>query len=130
MFRMLKEITKNRSFEFEGETYSYRGEEIPAIQGMLQIDIIAKIMMYIEDLIILLEGIRETEGNYYKLLDRETKDDLDLGTRIGQFFNNKDKFTTEEWRKMLSYLNPYELKPHSDAITKLIELNIEAFKFH
>src|SRR5215207_6782837 len=59
MFKILDELTKNKSFKFEEEIFSFGPEEIPVIQGMLQIDIIAKIMMYIEDLVILLEGVRE-----------------------------------------------------------------------
>lgn len=128
-FKMLEQMTASKPFEFEGEKTSFSDQEIPSIQSMLQIDIISKIMMYIEDLIILLEGIREYNINYYKLLDKRNEDDVELGQRIRQFFNNKENFTFENWRTMLSYVKPEEINSnHRPIITKLINLNIEGFK--
>ena len=82
MFKTLNEITQKKSFEFEGETIAFNKEDLLVLQSVLQIDIIAKIMMYVEDLIILLEAILKTDGDYYVLLDRNTNEDLDLGDRI------------------------------------------------
>jgi hypothetical protein len=126
-FKMLEQIMTSKSFEFEGEKTLFSDAEIPSIQSMLQIDIIAKIMMYIEDLIILLEAIREHNANYYKLLDKNNEEDIELGQRIRQFFINKEKFNFEDWRTMLSYVKPDQTS-HEHVITKLINVNIEGFK--
>jgi hypothetical protein len=126
-FKMLEQVMASRSFEFEGEKTSFDDEEIPFVQSMLQVDIISKIMMYIEDLIILLDGIREHNGNYYKLLDKKSEEDIELVQRIRQFFINKEKFNFEDWRTMLSYVKPYETN-HKPIITKLINLDIEGFR--
>jgi hypothetical protein len=114
MFKTLKEITQHRSFEFEGQAISFEKEDLPALQSMLQIDIIAKIMMYVEDLIIILLAILEADGNYFLLLDRHSKEEPDVGDRIKLFFRDKDNFSMEDWRKMLSYINPGNQTKHSD----------------
>ncbi|MDQ6862968.1 MAG: hypothetical protein M3044_04015 [Thermoproteota archaeon] len=130
MFKNLNEIIQNRSFLFEGEPISFSKEDLPVLQSIFQIDIIAKIMMYVEDLIIILEAILKKGGDYYALLDIDiTKDrDVDVGDRIKKFFQDKDNFSMTDWRKMLSYLNPSNQIKYSNVIAKLIELNIAAFK--
>src|SRR5215211_169364 len=86
----LTQLNKDKGFEYDGERYSFGETQLAVIRSMIQIDIIAKIMMYIEDLIILLEAIRESNGNYYYLLDKRyshyQEDDLDVGARICRFF--------------------------------------------
>jgi hypothetical protein len=124
----LEETVKNNGFEFEGQRTSYNERELSSVVGMIQVDIISKIMMYIEDLVILMEGLRVCNGNYYKLLDMKAEEDIDLGSRISRFFETQDKFTFDEWRKILSYINPKELSSKDPIVTRLIELNIEAFK--
>ena len=130
MFKNLDEIIQNRSFLFEREPISFSKEDLPVLQSIFQIDIIAKIMMYVEDLIIILEAILKKGGDYYGLLDIDiTKDrDVDVGDRIKKFFQDKDNFSMTDWRKMLSYLNPNNQLKYSNVIAKLIELNIVAFK--
>jgi hypothetical protein len=130
MFKNLNEIIQNRSFVFEGEAISFSKEDLPVLQSIFQIDIIAKIMMYVEDLIIILEAILKAGGDYYGLLDIDiTKDrDVDVGDRIKKFFQDKDNFSMMDWRKKLSYLNPNNETKYSNVIAKLIELNIVAFR--
>jgi len=84
--------------------------------------------MYLEDLVIILEAILKTDGDYYGLLDRDIIEDLDVGNRIKKFFEDKDNFSMANWRKILSYISPSNQTRHSDVIAKLIELNIVAFK--
>jgi hypothetical protein len=106
IFKALDDISKNRELSYEGEKYSFNVEEIRIIKSMMQIDIISKIMMYIEDLFTMLIAIKDFNANYYKLLDKDLEssyDNKDLGDRISEFIKNEVKLTYEDWRRMLSY---------------------------
>jgi hypothetical protein len=120
MFKALKDLAVSKSFEFEGQQFSYMDKEIPSILNMIQVDIIAKIMMYIEDLVTLLIAIRDCNGNYYRLLDRTSEQDLDLGGRISEFLKNIDTFASDQWRTMLGYATPDEFATEYPAVSKLI----------
>ncbi len=128
MFKSLEEVLKERKFEFEGITYHFGESDLDLIQCFIQADIISRIMMYIEDLAAILESNRVSSGDFYRLLDNK---EPDLGKRITGFFENMDNFTTEEYRRILSYLDPSELKIESSRraiVNRLIELNIMRFK--
>jgi hypothetical protein len=127
MFRAMDEISTHKGFEISGQKFKFTDQEIPVINSIIQIDIISKIMMYIEDLISLLIGMKDFDGNYYGLLDRKSRGDIDLGKRIQGFIDSVENFTPWEWKKMLSYASSDEFTLSPTAI-KLIEGNIEGFK--
>lgn len=52
--------------------------------SVIQIDIVSKIMMNFEDLVVLMDSILEVDGDYYELLDGGVYGDL--GERINKFF--------------------------------------------
>jgi hypothetical protein len=106
IFKTLDDLNKNKGFEYDGEKYSFNEEEISALRSMIQIDIISKIMMYIEDLFAILIAIKDFNANYYKLLDKNLEsnnDNQDLGERISEFIRNEIELPSEYWRRMLSY---------------------------
>ncbi|HYA84525.1 MAG TPA: hypothetical protein VEH06_13925 [Candidatus Bathyarchaeia archaeon] len=97
-------------------------------RGIVQIDIIAKLMMYIEDLIIILEANKKLDGNYYKVLDEKTPD---LGERVTQFIESIDGLSTEDYRKMLCYENPRNFgldDSKTQILEKLTEWNTKELK--
>ena len=102
--------------------------ELSKSRGIVQIDIIAKLMMYIEDLIIILEANRKFGGNYYQVLDERTPD---LGERVTQFMESIDTLTAEDCRKMLCYENPRKFGLDDSKtliLEKLIEWNTKELK--
>lgn len=102
--------------------------ELSKSRGIVQIDIISKLMMYIEDLIIILEANRRFGGNYYQVLDERRPD---LGERVTQFMESIDTLTAEDYRKMLSYGNPRKFGLDDSKaliLDKLIEWNTKELK--
>jgi hypothetical protein len=49
---------QRKGFEFGGQKFKFTVQEIPSINNIIQVDIISKIMMYIEDLVSLLIGMK------------------------------------------------------------------------
>lgn len=102
--------------------------------GMIQSDIIAKIMMYIEDFAIISEGLlRETD--YYVLLDQKinpiTQKEEDVGKIIQHFFEKMHSLTVEELKKILSYGDPEDYTENKHEIILLqkgLSKELEEFK--
>lgn len=127
--KALEEVNSDR-FTFNGNIVPFRGSELAKARSIIQVDIISKIMMYIEDSAILLLGNKTVGQNFYDLLDRK---DPDLGQRITDFLNHIDSITDEEYRSMLSYVDPEKLNLPADQkalIKKLIDQNIAEIKDH
>lgn len=126
-FKNLEEISTNHSFSYKGKKYVYSNvDDLNRIKSLIQIEIISMIMMYIEDLIILLESNRLNK-NFYELLDIRSEKELDVGKRIGKFFDSMDSFTLRDWRRILCYVGSKD--PHcSSAINTVFSKNIEAVK--
>lgn len=62
MFEALDKIdNQHKSIDIE----SLKRFELSKTRGVIQIDLVAKLMMYIEDLVIILEANRKFDGNYY-----------------------------------------------------------------
>lgn len=123
MLNALEKLNRERKMEFENHTYLFTMDDIIRIRGFIQIDLVSKIMMYIEDLIIVLVANLNSDGNYYRLLNER---DPDVGKRITDFFTKLDEFTLDDFKKMLMY----RLNLHEDekSVTKIIERNVDAFK--
>jgi len=102
-FNNLHDLEKNGYLVYNGKKVQYSEDSLGLVKSLIQIEIISKIMMYIEDLVALLESNR-LNINYYELLDKSTKNDIDLGERIGNFFKSLDTFTSSDWKKILCYI--------------------------
>lgn len=70
--------------------------------------------MLIEDLAVISESCRQKKG-FYKLLDKSTSES-DLGDLIKDFFDNLKKFPDEEFRKILSYMEPDKINADKHSI--------------
>jgi len=123
LLKSLHQINKDRKFEFNNRTNYFTSDETQSIRGFIQIDLVAKIMMYIEDLVILLEANVLPQGNFYQLLDKK---EPDVGERITTFFNKLATLTLEDCQKMLAYKRTDDQT--NKSIVKLIETNISIFK--
>jgi len=87
-------------------------------KSMIQLEIIAKIMLYIEDLAIISESIlRKT--NYYSLLDKKPESEEDVGKIVEEFFKNIDLFTDEDICRIMSYGNPKDFNFDQDCVELL-----------
>lgn len=134
MLSKLKEITDTKKTNLDEKTIYLDEKSLPIFQSIIQIDIISKIMMYIEDLIILSEAMLVNDGDYYELLDRHEPESVDLGDRIGIFLQRftDNEISEDQYKKILSYLTPAELenldKRCRDIIARLVKSNIESFK--
>lgn len=76
----------------------------------IQIDIISKIMMYIEDLAILSESLL-LQCNFYDLLDC-----MDIGKMTGRFFEKINRISDEQIYKIMSYATPNQIKLDDKSI--------------
>lgn len=85
---ILLKISMNSIEQIENDTFplgKFQGNEKIKLKSVFQMDIISKIMMYLEDLIIMSESFR-IETPYYKLLDTSDKNKNDVGKIIKDFF--------------------------------------------
>lgn len=97
-----------------------------ALRSCIQIDLISKIMMLIEDLAVISESCRQKKG-FYKLLDKSTSDS-DLGDLIKSFFNNLENFSDVDFREILSYMDPDKIKTTKHSIQFLKKYQKENIK--
>ncbi|MDH3313002.1 MAG: hypothetical protein OEM28_07635 [Nitrosopumilus sp.] len=104
-FDALEKIESNTWFhKFEGEDIE-KGKRI--VKSIIQQEIIAKIMIYIEDLAIISESLSRGV-NYYTLLDKkETPEGIqDVGDILKEFFESIDKLSQKDFSKIMSLGNP------------------------
>jgi len=97
--------------------------EKPQIRSLIQIDIISKIMMLIEDLAILAESFRQGKNFYDFLVDEKA----DVGEMIGDFFASVESFSDKDIMTMLSYENPESLgidEPSTSVLDDVIKSNV------
>ncbi|MDP9288805.1 MAG: hypothetical protein M3P08_11485 [Thermoproteota archaeon] len=71
------------------------------VRSLIQIDIISKMMMYVEDLAILAESFHLNRDFYDLLMD----ENIDIGDKTGKFINEVDSFTYTKLLQIMSYLN-------------------------
>lgn len=127
--KALEEVNSDK-FMAKGKMVPLRGSDLAKTRSIIQVDIIAKIMMYIEDSVILLIGNKTPEQNFYDYLDRK---DPDLGERITAFLNQIDSMTDAEYRSMLCYVDVEKLALKAEekaVIKKLIDQNITEIRDH
>ena len=127
LFKLLKDVNETNILNLE-EPVPLNEYTLDYFRGIVQVDIVSKIMMYTEDLLVLSLSILENDGNFYEWLDMKKPD---IGERIGNFLRNKGTFTDNQWRRVLSYINVHEMdidNPTKILLDKLIALNIFKFK--
>lgn len=131
MFQIAKDFLNTKTLQLKGKKFTYSEKDVPFVSHTLQIDIVAKIMMYVEDLVTIMEANRLCR-NYYDLLDKQIEGDveIDLGDRLGNFFMNLNNFTLDEWIRMIGYIPREEMSriKNSEVINKIIENNINQVK--
>jgi hypothetical protein len=127
--KALEEVN-NEKFSVKGKVVPLRGSELAKTRSIIQVDIISKIMLYIEDSVTLLIGNRTPGQNFYDFLD---KNDPDLGKRVTNFFNEIETITNEDYRTMLCYADVEKLEftpEEKKVVKKLIDHNIDEIKNH
>lgn len=90
--------------------------------SMMQIEIISKIMMYIEDFAIIAQSLLRGT-NHYKLLDQKknpnTGEKEDVGDIVSEFFSKLNSLTNDEVCKILSYGQPDEFNLDYELVQML-----------
>jgi len=95
---------------------------IPRVRNTIQMDIISKIMMYIEDVVVLAASLLE-EKNFYDEFLRPSSGDL--GGAIRCFFKNIERFSDEEISKIMSWIDIPSVMPNSQL--KAMAIKIQRF---
>ena len=84
----------------DGKSYTkFNNGEKPKARSFIQIDIIPKIMMYIEDLAILSKSLI-LQRNFYDIISDCS---IDIGEMVGKFFETIDSIPDQEIHKIMSY---------------------------
>lgn len=122
----LQKVSKDKIIDAAGVKLALTDDNLLRVRGILQVDIIGRLMMYIEDLLVICESMRTTQGNFYDILESEK----DLGDVIRDFILQIEEFTDDDYRKILSYLDPKEIPDNAGRmiIGRLIQNNINSFK--
>jgi hypothetical protein len=105
-----------------------RDQTIPLVRNTIQIDIISKIMMYIEDLVVLAASLLEEKNFYEEFLSPSSGD---LGGAIKCFFKNIERLSDEEILKIRSSIDMPSVMPSSQlAMTakKVQDIHIKKFR--
>ena len=128
-FDALEKIDSNSWLhKFEGESEDVEKSK-RMVKSMIQQEIIAKIMIYIEDLTVISESLLRGV-NYYSLLDKKkTKDGIqDVGDILKKFFENVDKFSEIEISKIMSYGKKEDYASNEDEKQLLSRAIVEETK--
>jgi len=105
---------KNRTTKFQ--QIGLNDDEILAV---LQISIISHIMMFLEDLAVICQSIKDGKIEYYDFLDKSG--DEDLGKFISKFYNDIVKASDQDILKILSFTNLDSLDFLEENEKKVIE---------
>lgn len=136
MLRMYEENIVKRGFllripfvtldQIENDSWRYpiSNEEKPEVRTMIQIEIISKIMMYIEDFAVLAQS-RMWQRSYYSFL---TNKSIDLGSMVGDFIKRLDHLSYDEICKVMSYLNATGSGSYDELLRKHIDYHVNKMK--
>ena len=97
------------------------------IVSVLQISIISHIMMFLEDLAVICQSIKDGKIEYYDFLDKSGDDDL--GNFIGNFYDKIENVSDQDLAKILSFtdldsfqfVNENEKKIVSEIMKRILE---------
>ena len=95
-FDSLKQIEDN------SWTFKISDDEKPIVRNYIQIDIISKILMYSEDLVVLGESFRRGKEFYSEFLEPSARD---LGEAIKDFFKSIEDLTNDDILKMMCWID-------------------------
>jgi len=97
---------------------------IPLVRNCIQMDIISKIMMYIEDVVVLAESFINKKNFYDEFLSPSSGD---LGGAIKCFFRDIDKLSNDEILKIMSWTNIFSGVSNiqfQQTVDKILNFNI------
>ncbi|MGH9925881.1 MAG: hypothetical protein ACREAS_11230 [Nitrososphaera sp.] len=124
-FKMLSEITSGE-IHLDGRMQKLSESDRRKWLGAIQIDIISKIMMQMEDLIVLMDSMLSVDGDYYNLLDGGEYGDL--GERINKFFERvKNLRQNDIMKNILHYVEPESVTSdlyERSIVSRLSESNV------
>ena len=123
-FDALEKIQSNTWFyKFEGDNVD---EQTTMVKSIIQLEIIAKIMIYVEDLAIIAESLLKGV-NYYTLLDKKEtpKGVQDVGDIVQKLFEKMKHLSKNDFAKIMSFGDPKDYA-ENDEEKQLLE---EALKF-
>src|SRR5215207_6813920 len=101
--------------------------EKPKVRSFIQIDIISKIVMYIEDLAILSKSLI-LQRNFYDLISDRS---IDIGNMAGKFFEKIDSIPDEEIYKIMSYGDAHHFNLQGESarvFNKHLDSNVKELK--
>jgi hypothetical protein len=108
--------------QIEKDTWFMRinDKEKPRVRSLIQIDIISKIQMYIEDLAILAESfLRRTD--FYNLL---SDSNVDIGNLKACFVKKIESLTNEQISQIMTYTNPDKITS-DDAVSRIFKKHFD-----
>jgi len=94
--------------EIESNTWwniKFSDEEKLRLKSLIQIDILSKIMMYIEDLAILAESFLLKKDFYELIIDKN----IDIGKKTGEFIQGIDYLTDENISQIMNFINVQQI---------------------
>lgn len=136
MLRMYEENIVKRGFllripfvtlqQIESDSWKYpiSKEEKPDVRTMIQIEIISKIMMYVEDFAIMAQSLM-CQRSYYSFL---TDKSVDLGSVVGDFIKRLDQLSYDEICKVMSYLKATGFEDYDELLRKHIDYHVDKMK--
>lgn len=99
-------------------------DERPRVRSLMQMDIVSKIMMYVEDLAILAESIHLNRDFYELLMDKN----VDIGRKTGEFIHAVHSFTYEKLSQIMSYADIDQIGSDEECkglLKKHFDYNVE-----
>ena len=122
-FDALEKIQSNTWFyKFEGSNID---EEMTLVKSIIQLEIIAKIMIYVEDLAIISESLLKGVS-YYTLLDKkETPEGVqDVSDIVQKIFEKMEHLSKNDFAKIMSFGNPEDYAENNEE-KQLLEEALE-----
>jgi len=117
----IRENLQKKDRIIQHQEFGLNDDEVISI---FQLAIIAHIMMFIEDMTVICQSIKEGKIDYYKFLDKSG--DEDLGILIRKFYEEIEKISDQDLSKILSYsdLDSFEFVNGGDKeiVSKIIKL--------
>jgi hypothetical protein len=107
--------------------FKFNENEKPKVKSFIQIDIISKIMMYIEDLAILSESFI-SQRNFYDIINDAS---IDIGEMIRCFFNKISDISDEGIYQIMSYAASNQLglgNRSTIVVNKHLNSNVKELK--
>ncbi|QLH10270.1 hypothetical protein [Nitrosarchaeum sp. AC2] len=108
------------------EKHHFQGKDKQKILCLLHIDLVSKLLLFIEDYAIFAESFRQ-KRSFYSIVSSNNKED-DVGLLIKKFLENAPNFSFEEIQQILSYASSDVLElseKEKEVVDKIQHGNIE-----